>query len=191
MYPSPQSNERQIHLRLQAILSPLDRQLEWGNTLLAGSLLVVVPGTFLGLWLLSETGAKRALGWAVAIFALLLLLRFGWDAFISRLALWRFDRAFPPLDPLRGWAILYLNEVELATPAEEQLRDLLVRRGDASLVRPSASPSAVLTLGLDETPAIEPKLPQRPLIGMSSGASNSVGSGPLPQRPIALEPRQP
>jgi len=187
MYPSPESNERQIYRRLQTILFLLDRQIEWGNTLLAGSLLVVVPGTFLGLWLVTEMGAKRALGWAVAIFALVLLLRFVWDVLISRLALWRFDRAFPALDPLRGWAILYLNEIELATPAEEHLRDLLLRRGDSPILRQAASPSvAALTLGLDGTPAIEPKLPQHPL----GGASHSPGSGAVPLQPIPLEPRQ-
>ncbi|MFQ3649727.1 MAG: hypothetical protein SNJ75_05290 [Gemmataceae bacterium] len=188
MFPSPESNERQLSLRLQPVLVPFDRQIEWGNTLLATAMVVAVPGTFLALWLLTDLGAKQSLGWSVGMFALVLLLSFLWDALITRLALWRFERAFPQSDPLRSWAIVYLQELDLATCAEERLRDLLMQRwphaASQRLMRPS---SGSLPLGLDAPPAIEPTPPQQIRIGSSWGDQGQEKAQEL----IPLEPRQP
>jgi hypothetical protein len=182
----PDSNERQIAHRLQAVLVPLDRQIDWGNTLLAAALVFAVPGTFLGLWLLTDTGAKRALGWSAGTFALVMVLGLLWDTLIARLALWRFDTAFPRTDPLRGWAMVYLNEVELATKAEERLRELLLRFNPPP-PRRLAPPMATFRLDGDAVPAIEPTPPQQVGVG-------TVWMGPRPGSAydfIPLEPRSP
>jgi hypothetical protein len=186
MYAPQASNERLIEVRLQRVLGPLDRQIDLGNTLLAAALVIAVPGTFLGLWLMTDTGAKRALGWSVGMFAVVMVVGLVWENLIARFALWRFDRAFPKDDPLRGWAIVYLNEIDLATKAEERLRELLMRRMPP-LPRRTSTPESSVQVAHDAAPAIEPTPPDQVGVGTSS-------LGPRPGSAysfIPLEPRSP
>ncbi len=159
MYAPPTLDDRSIERTLRAILEPLDRHLEWGNTLLAAALVGVVPVLFLPLWLLSPLGAKLAAGWSLVAFFLVIVLGVTWDALVARLALWRFNRHFPEGTPARDAALAVLAEMESPSKAEERLRVGLQRPANRVVRRrrDTGPPPA------DAVPAIDPTPPANPI----------------------------
>jgi hypothetical protein len=178
-------NYNLISNRLFRLLSPFDRLMERGSTLLAAALVAVIPATFLTLWLILDTGAKRAFGWSAGLFGLVVLSGILWDALVARLLLWRFNREFPPSDPTRTEAIRLLSTNRLTTRAEERLLDMI--RPRTYLHRESTTTSDTSSYPPISGPAIEPVPPaqiQTPVLWI--GPQNKDTYSYIP-----LEPKTP
>jgi hypothetical protein len=176
-------DERPVEEALRQILDPLDRQLEYGRTLLAAALMLVVPALFLWLWLVKDELAIRALGWSGLGFGLLLVLGFGWELLMERVVRRRFERRFPAGSPARAVALRILAQMETPSKAEEKLRDLLAATSPDRIVRhrPPEAPAPLLEL--------PPEVPEPP---PAPPASQDTNPAPRPggyYDYIPLEPR--
>lgn len=178
-------DERSVEQGLRDILEPLDAHLDWASTLLAASLVGIVPAVFLLLWLVLEFSGKFALGWAAVAFLGVVLAGIVWDWMLSRMARWRFDYRFPRQSAEREAALRLLAEMESPTKAEERLRDSLSRGSIRRVVR---KPAPALP-PIDAVPAIDPVPPAVP--------PSRAGMKPLPPQQggyadyIPLQPRTP
>ncbi|MGL4555223.1 MAG: hypothetical protein ACRC33_28990 [Gemmataceae bacterium] len=154
---APPVNDRRVEEKLCRILAPLDRHLDRGSTLLAAALIVVVPGTFLCLWMPGLLDRYRSLGGAFAAAGVVIAVGFAWDALASRLALWRFEWAFPSGSGERDVAYRMLNEMQTPTRAEDRLRELLAHTAGDRVRRNRHQ----LPPSIDAAPAIDPVAPDR------------------------------
>jgi hypothetical protein len=183
MSQAPPQDDRLVEEKLRQILEPYDRHLDRLATIQSLALVVVVPATFLCLWLLMDMMAKHALGWAAVGFGTTVVLALGWDALVTRLACRRFDRYFPHDSPVRGVAVRILSEMQTPSRIEEKLREKvpsaaparIVRHSHASGQSPGTSPAAPVP------PALPPVTPD-PATGQRPGGYYDY---------IPLEPRTP
>src|SRR5262245_48297459 len=110
MNASAGPDDSPVEQALRELLAPLDRHLERGRTVLAAAL-VLAPGPFILLWLLSRIEAKTAAGWSVLAFGVLVLAGLAWESLMSRFIRWRFDRRFPDGSTARSAALRILNQI--------------------------------------------------------------------------------
>lgn len=178
---STSADERHIEETLRTILGPLDRHLERGGALFMAAFLGAAPVTFLSLWLLTEVGGKKALGWAAAAVGVAILLGLAWDALVARLARWRFNAHFPAGTPTRETALRVLVEMETPSRAEHRLLELLTQTPARRIRRrPAGDPMP----SRDAVPAIDP-VP--PAVGSHEAAAPASRSGYYDY--IPLQPR--
>lgn len=159
MSASPGQDERSVEEALRQILEWLDRHLDYIHRAFALALILVIPGVFLILWLPNfEISGRRALGWAIGAFVLVVLVGIGWDALIARLARRRFDRAFPQGAAARAAALRVLPEMQTPNRAEEKLREALESASPDRIIRRREG-AADAPLGLDRAapPAAGPR----------------------------------
>lgn len=128
-------DDREIEKGLRTILDPLDRYLNLGNFALGFALVVIVPTTFLTLWLSEVTSGKYAAGWAGGAFVIVVIFGVSWDTLIAWRARLQFDRRFPAGHPTRAQALLILNEMETPSKGEERLRESLQAASPERIIR--------------------------------------------------------
>lgn len=128
-------DDREIEQALRAILDPLDRHLNLGNLALGFALVVIVPATFLILWLGELTNGKYAAGWAGGAFVIIVLLGVSWDSMVGWSARRHFNRLFPLGHPKRAVAFRMLNEMETPSKGEEKLRESLQAASPERIIR--------------------------------------------------------
>jgi hypothetical protein len=176
-------DERVVEKDLRAILDPLDRQLARLTMLFPLALVTIVPIFFFILWLGVQEPGRRALVMSGGAFFVIIAIYLCWEILLSRLALARFDRRFPPTTPERALALRILTEMETPNKAEETLRAGLACYSPDRIVRHrrNAPDQPIETLPMNQGSDTQPlHLPADPNLGRRPGGYYDY---------IPLEPR--